>query len=260
MEPDGRFSYLLISRARSRCLGGVLIASASFWASCSFFSPPPPLPRQAAIESASIPAADAKIAALVQSADLIYFPSESLGSSGRYESAWKLVEALHRESGSFALGWDAIRGNEQSLLDRWTNRTVATDDTISALHLQGSAREVEICRRLLRDAASLGVHFLGLADDAAGEQFAAATISRYFEANRAEKILVFFHRAHLGRDHGVPYLVAQKVRARQLVFDSKPSPTSSPQLLAGGLRRNGWRSGGSLEIVDGPPVAGGDLP
>ena len=233
-----------------------MFASASFWASCSFFSPPPPLPRQAAIESASIPAADAKIAALVQSADLIYFPSESLGSSGRYESAWNLVEALQRETGSFALGWDAIRGDEQSLLDRWTNGKVATHDTIPALHLQGSAREIEICRRLLRDAAPLGVHFLGLGDDAAGEQFAAATISRYFEANRAEKILVFFHRAHLGRDHGVPYLVAQKVRARQLVFDSKPSPTSSAQLLAGGLRRNG----GSLEIVDGPPVAGGDLP
>lgn len=251
------------------------LALAGLCPSCSFFSAPPPLPRQAAIESALIPAADAKFMALVQNADIIYFPSESVGSSGRFEAAWKLVEALQRDGGSFAVGWDAIAGEDQPLLDRWANGKIATGDILPRLHLHGSAGEIEICRRFLREAAPLGVHLLALrlpseqragttdtADEAAGraERSAAAVIARYFQANRGEKILIFFHRAHLGRDHGVPYLVAQKARARQLVLDSRPSPASSGRLLAGSLLQDGWGSRGRLEIVNGAPVAGGNLP
>jgi hypothetical protein len=242
---------------------------------CGYFVRPPPLPRHAAIESALIPTADAKFTALVQNADIVYFPSESVGSSGRFESAWKLVEALRRDGGLFAIGWDAIGRDEQPFLDRWANQKVATGDIVPKLHLYGSAGEVEICRRFLREAVPLGAHVLALrqsseqtattadpADDSAAraEQFAAATIARYFQANRGEKILVFFRRAHLGRDHGVPYLVAQKVRARQLVLDSRPAPASGARLLAGGLLRRGLQGGGRLEIVNSAPIAGGDLP
>jgi hypothetical protein len=233
------------------------------------------LPRHAAIESALIPAADAKFTALVQNADIIYFPSEAVGSSGRFEPAWKLVETLQRDGGPFAIGWDAIGGEEQPRLDRLAKGKVASDDIIPKLPLHGSVREIEICRRFLREAAPLGVHVLGLlqpseqkaanteaADDVAlrAEQFAAAKIARFFQANRGEKILVLFHRAHLGRDHGVPYLVAQKVRVRQLVLDSRPSPASGASLLAGRLLRHRLGTGGRIEIVKGAPLAGGDLP
>jgi hypothetical protein len=243
--------------------------------SCGYFMRQPALPRHAAIESALIPAADAKFTALVQNADIIYFPSEAVGSSGRFEPAWKVVEALQRDGGPFAIGWDAIGGEEQPLLDRSAKDKVATDDIIPKLPLHGSAREVDICRRFLREVAPLGVHVLALRqpterrapttdapDDAAlrAEQFAAAKIARYFQANRSEKVLVFFRRAHLGRDHGVPDLVAQKVRVRQLVLDSRPSPASGASLLAGGLRRHRWWTGGRLEIVNSAPLAGGDLP
>jgi uncharacterized iron-regulated protein len=242
---------------------------------CSYFERQPPLPSHAAIESAVIPAADAKFTALVQNADIIYFPSESVGTSGRFEAAWKLVEALQRDGGPFAVGWDAIDGDEQRLLDRWAKGKVAAAEVVPQLPLHGSAREVEICRRFLREAAPLGVQFLALrqarerraatadsSDDAVlrAEQFAAATIARYFQANRGEKILVFFHRVHLGRDHGVPYLVAQKARARQLVLDSKPSPASGTSLLAGGLDGRRCWAGGSLEIVNGAPITASDLP
>jgi hypothetical protein len=222
-----------------------------------------------------IPAADAKFTALVQNADIIYFPSEAVGSSGRFESAWKLVEALQRDAGSFALGWDAIGGEEQPLLDRWAKGQVAADEVIPSLSLHGSAREIEICRRFLREAAPLGVHILALrqpgeqktastegADDGVlpAEQFAAAKIARYFQANRGEKILVLFRRAHLGRDHGVPYLVAQKARLRQLILDSRSSPASGASLLAGGLLRHRLGIGRGVDIVNRAPVARGDLP
>lgn len=222
-----------------------------------------------------IPAGDAKFTALVQNADIIYFPSESVGTSGRFEAAWKLVEAVQRDGGPFAVGWDAIGGEEQPLLDRWAKGKVAAGEVVPQLSLHGSAREVEICRRFLREAAPLGVQVLALGqpserrtatsdstDDGVlrAEQFAAATIARYFQANRGEKILVFFHRVHLERDHGVPYLVAQKARARQLILDSRPSPASGARLLAGSFLGRRWWSGRSLEIVNGTPFAGRDLP
>jgi len=234
----------------------------------------PPLPSHSAIESAVIPAADAKFTALVQNADIIYFPSESVGTSGRFEAAWKLVEALQRDGGSFAVGWDTIGGEEQRLLDRWAKGKVATGEVVPQLTLQGSAREIEICRRFLREAAPFVVQFLGLrqpserraaptdsSEDAVlrAERFAAATIAQYYQANRGEKILIFFHRIHLGRDHGVPYLVAQKARARQLVLDSR-SPASGASLLAGGFYRRRLWAGRSLEIINGTPIAASDLP
>jgi hypothetical protein len=256
-------------------LGGLSFVTLLLLSSCSYFERQPPLPSRAAIESAVIPAADAKFAALVQNADIIYFPSEAVGTSGRFEAAWKLVEALQQDGGPFAVGWDTIGGEEQRLLDRWARAKVATGEVVPQLSLQGSAREVEICRRFLREAAPLGVQFLGLhppserraaASDSSNEavlraeQFAAATIARYYLANRGEKILVLFHRVHLGRDHGVPYLVAQKARARQLVLDSRPSPASGASLLAGGFDRAHRGAGGSLEIVNGAPITAGDLP
>jgi hypothetical protein len=65
-------------------------------------------------------------------------------------------------------------------------------------------------------------------------------------------LLVLVHRRHLGNDRGVPYFVAQKIKARQLVLDSQPHPPARSQLLALGGRE------GRLEIVDGAPGAGRD--
>ena len=252
---------------------GFSCASLFLFSNCKYFVRQPPLPSHAAIESAVIPAGDAKFSALVQSTDIIYFPSEAVGSSGRFEAAWKLVEALRRADGAFALGWDVISGDEQPQLDRWAKEKVATGE-IPELHLHGSSAETENCRKFLRAIAPLNVQVLGLSQPAQeradvsdapdvglpGEQFAAGAIARYFQANRGDKILVFLHRAHLGRDHGVPFLVAQKVRARQLVLDSRPAPASGRRLLAGSLLgRRGW-GGGSLQIVNGAPIAGSDLP
>ena len=45
---------------------------------------------------------------LVQSADIIYFPSESIALDSRSEAAWKLLDALRHNSPSFALGWDLV--------------------------------------------------------------------------------------------------------------------------------------------------------
>src|SRR4051794_29885227 len=63
--------------ARALCL-----AALSLLFSCTFFSVQPPLPRRAAIEASG---SEEKFAALVQEADIIYFPSESVALHSRSE-------------------------------------------------------------------------------------------------------------------------------------------------------------------------------
>jgi hypothetical protein len=87
------------------------------------------------------------------------------------------------------------------------------------------------------------------------EEFAAERIVGHFREHRDEKLLIFVHRRHLESARGVPYFVAQKIKARQLVLDSQPHRSSPSQLLA--LRGHcgvPWR----LEIIDGSPGAGSD--
>ena len=200
-------------RARPRILSFlfafVLYLPLIFCSSCGFFSRPPALPRHAAIEFATDSGGDDKFALLVENADIIYFPTELVGPPRSSESSWKLVEALQRNGGRFALGWDLIGGKES-----------------------------ETCRAFLREAGKRGANFMALRAESETallhEEFAAERIAGYFREHRDEKLLVFLHRRHLGNNRGVPYFVAQKIKARQLVLDSRQHPPESPRLLAGG--------------------------
>lgn len=175
---------------------------------------------------------------MVQSADIIYYPSESIALTKRSEAAWKLLEALHRRGGSFALGWDAISGEQQVVLDEWAHRSGANASAMPRLHLDAAPGEEESCHAFLRAASKRGAHILALGRPAAeiakqsSEEFAAARIGDYFHQHRSEKILVFLRRAQLDGNHGVPHFVAQRTKARQLVLNPRPNATPRARLLA----------------------------
>ena len=219
-----------------------LCAGLCLLASCSFFSPQPPLPRRAAIEPTG---SSEKFSALIDSADIIYFPSESVTLDSRSEAAWKLLDALRRNSGSFALGWDLSgRDDEHRLFLAEAGRGGAE---ILSLRAPAPAPADEKFRgfepppgdferfaqrfspRDLNEARMRSAYETALF----AQQFAAAEISSHFREHRGEKILVFLRRDHLGRDYGVPYFVAQKTKARQLILN--PQRHSEP---AGLLARN----------------------
>lgn len=217
--------------------GCILFGAAVLCASCSFFFRQPPLPRQAAIESTN--AGLEKFSALVQSGDIIYYPSESVTLRTRSEAAWKLLEALHRDGGSFALGWDSISGEQQVVLDEWANRSALNGSAMPRLHLDAGPGEEENCRAFLRMASRKGAHILALGRPSAdiarqsSEEFAAGRIADYFHQHRSEKILVFLRRAQLDRHHGVPSFVAQRTKARQVVLNPRPDSAPRARLLAG---------------------------
>jgi hypothetical protein len=249
-------------------------------AGCAFFSGQPALPRRAAIESQIAPEADDKYGPLVENADIIYFPAELVGPPQRSEPAWKLAEALHRHGRAFVVGWDAISAEEQSLLDQWAKQRAFEDGTVAQLRLFAAAGQRENCRAFLRESRKLGARFLALrkspdpraagisAEEAAfqAEEFAADKIAEQFRERRSEKLLVFLPRRHLGSARGVPYLVAQKIKARQLVLDSREHPASRARLLAFVTHRGGisgrWLPGIArhFQIVNGAPGSRGDQP
>lgn len=231
----------------------VLLASCP---SCAFFYRQPALPKHAAIETRETPQTDEKFAALVQDADIIYLPTELLGPDARSDPATKLVEALQRHGSAFAIGLDLISGEEQALLDQWAKRELSTENLISRLQLSGTPRERENCRAFLGQAKDWSARFLALRSPTdvlgAAEEFAAERIIEHFRRHRDKKLLVLIRRRHLEKDRGVPYFVAEKIKARQLVLDSQPHPSSRSQLLAlGGQGRR-------LEIIDGAPGPGLD--
>jgi len=226
-----------VDRNRGIFLGRcILLAAALLCGSCSFFSRQPPLPRQAAIEPNN--AADEKFDGLVQSADIIYYPSESVALRARSEAAWKLLEALQRSGGSFALGWDSISGEQQVVLDEWANRSAATSSAMPRLHLDAAPGEEESGHAFLRAAGKRGARILALGRPSANiamqssEEFAAARIAEYFKEHRGEKILVFLRRTQLDQSQGVPHFVAQSTKARQLVLNPRPASTPRGRLLA----------------------------
>jgi hypothetical protein len=240
----------------------------SLCAGCSFFSGQPPLPRHTAIEAT---VADEKFIALVQEADIIYFPSESVALSRRSETAWKLLEALERTGNSFALGWDLI-GDEENYRGFLAEAKKA-DAQILALRVSTPLVAQEIApgfepppgdfERFAQRGSSRGVSELKLrgAYERAilAEEFAATKIAGYFREHRNEKILVFVRHEHLGANHGVAYFVAQKTKARQLVLEPQAHPTARSQLLAGnGARLWGRLGARRFEIVNGSPVTGGN--
>jgi len=209
--------------------------------SCSFFSRQPPLPRHAAIEPTG---SDKKFSSLIEDADIIYFPSESVALGSRAEAAWKLLEAVRRHGGSFALGWDET-GNEEKHRDFLAEASKAGGEILTLrAPAQGDANEtlrgfepppgdyerfaLQFASRELSEAKLRGMYETVLL----AEQYAAAKIAAHFREHRGEKILVFVRRAHLGRDHGVPYFVAQKTKARQLILNPQRHRDSAPGLLA----------------------------
>jgi hypothetical protein len=184
----------------------ICLAAFSLLSSCSFFSRQPPLPRRAAIEPSG---SEEKFAALVQEADIIYFPSESVALHSRSETAWKLLETLRGRGGPFAIGWDW--GNEG---DR---------------------------RNYLDEASKGGAEILALNDakwrsqneaDLSVDEFVANEITAYVRGHRNDKLLLFLRRERLGMGQGVPYLVAQKTKARQLILNPRRRSDSGPGLLA----------------------------
>jgi hypothetical protein len=186
---------------RAFCLATLFLLS-----SCSFFSAPPPLPRRAAIEPSG---SEEKFATLIQEADIIYFPSESVALHSRSEAAWKLLETLRRRGSPFAIGWDwSNEGDRRSYLD------------------EASRGGAEILA--LNDAKWRSQNEAGLSAD----QFVANEITAYVREHRNDKLLVFLRRERLGMGQGVPYLVAQKNKARQLILNPRRHSNSGLGLLA----------------------------
>ena len=278
MEPDKR-----LVRAKpagvaflSKAIGAAVFLG--LLGSCAFFSRPPALPRHAAIESRVAPQADDKYDPLVENADIIYYPAELVGSPQRSEPAWKLAEALHRHGRAFVVGWDAFGADQQPLLDQWGKGRGLENETLAQLHLSGGAGDRENCRAFLRESRKFGARFLALrkvrdlrvtavpTDEEAfqAEEFAVEKIVEQFRERRSEKLLVFLHRRHLGETRGVPYLVAQKVKARQLVLDSREHPSGRTRLLAFVTHRGGiagsllFGIARRLQIVNRTPVSAGD--
>jgi hypothetical protein len=219
---------------------GLLFAGFFLVASCSFFSRQPALPRRAAIESTG---SGEKFARLIEEADIIYFPSESVTLDSRSEAAWKLLEALRGTGGSFALGWDLgeraddyrnflaeagksgagilpLRAPAQVVADETTRGFEPPPDDFEKFARRFSPRDPNEPK--MRDAYETALR---------AEQFAAAKISSHFREHRGEKILVFLRRDHLGPDRGVPYFVAQKTKARQLILNPQRHREPGPGLL-----------------------------
>jgi hypothetical protein len=192
--------------SRAIWAGAVLLAALLFLPGCSFFARQPPLPRRAAIEPAGN---EQKFFSLVQDADILYFPSESAAFRSRSEAAWKLLEALRRGSGSFAIGWDWARmeGDRRDYLDEAGR----------------SGAEILVLNEIRERAEN--------ESGASADEFIADKIAGYFRDHRNDKMLVFLRRQHLGIDHGVPFLVAQHTKARQLILNPQRSD-SGRRLLA----------------------------
>jgi hypothetical protein len=219
---------------------GILFAAFFLISSCSFFSRQPPLPRRAGIEPTG---SGEKFARLIESADIIYFPSESVVLDSRSEAAWKLLEALRRSGGSFAVGWDlmgredehrtflAEAGNSGAeILPLRAPAQTEADETSRGFELPPGDFERFARRFPTRDRNDAR---LRAAYEAAllAQQFAAVKISAHFREHRGEKILVFLRRDHLGPDRGVPYFVAQKTKARQLILKPERHREPGPGLL-----------------------------
>jgi hypothetical protein len=219
----------------------VLLATLFLFSDCSFFSRQPPLPRQAAVEPDG---GDETFTNLVQSADIIYFPVESVVQP-RSSAAWKLLEALKRNRDSFALGWDSAVADE-TVHRAFLNEAGKSGGQVLVLHAQPELVAAEISpefvpppedfERFARRSSSRGLKESVLRQEYTAElirqQLAADKIASYFKEHRNEKILVFLRRDEVRGDYGVPYFVAQKTKARQLILNPQRHRESGRGLLA----------------------------
>jgi hypothetical protein len=223
-----------------RSLGLVLLAALFFFADCSFFSRQPPLPRRAAVEPEG---GDEIFTDLVQSADIIYFPVESVVLLPR-SSAWRLFEALKRNGGSFALGWDMAVGDDKVRRVLLNEASKSGAEVLKLHEVEPVALEAppefvpppEDFERFARRYSSRAVKEGTLRAEYKAalfrQQFAANQIASYFKEHRRDKILVFLRRDEVRGDYGVPYFVAQKTKARQLLLNPKQAGPPRPRLLA----------------------------
>jgi hypothetical protein len=175
--------------------------------SCGYFGGQPPLPRRAAIEPSG---SEQKFTTVIQDADIIYFPSESVALHSRSEAAWKLLETLRGRGGSFALASD------------WTGNEADRRDYLD----EASKGGAEILA--LTDAKWRARNEPALTAD----QFVADEITAYFRQHHNEKVLVFLRRERLAMGQGVPYLVAQRTKARQLILNPRRRSDSGAGLIA----------------------------
>jgi hypothetical protein len=256
----------LVLRGRSWI---VLSLAAGFLGGCSFFSSPPPLPRRAAIEPGS---SDERFVGLVDGADIIYFPTEAVALSRHSDLAWRLLNALQRTGKPFAVG---LETNEDSAPGRALHAELAKfgADILPLRPSSELAREdpgfivpPEDYERFAqrpehRDVSPAKLRAAYEAE-LITEQLLAQTIARYARDHTSDRVLVFVRHRLMGSEHGVPYFVAQKTKARQLVLNPEPSARPGPGLMAGSgsrERRLRWllRPDG-LQIVDRTPFAGSD--
>jgi hypothetical protein len=249
-----------------RTLWLLLLAGQLVLAGCSFSSRQPPLPRRAAVEPGE---ADETFARLTESADIIYFPVEAALAGSKSGALGKLLEALQRDRGSFALGWDPAVGDEKThrvLL----NEASKTGAQVLSLKVPAEVLAAEAApdfvpppqdfERFARHLSARGLKEPALRAEYKAalirQQYVADKIASYFREHRSEKMLLFLRGAEVSGDYGVPYFVAAKTKARQLILNPERHSDSGRGLLAGWGRR--LLSGG-LEIVDGAPVTARDL-
>jgi hypothetical protein len=226
----------------SSALRLVLFAALFCSGGCSFFSHQPPLPRQARVETGG---GDETFVKLVESADIIYFPVESFALLPRSGAAWKLLEALKRNGDSFAVGWDTAAGDER-VRRALLIETGKSGAQVLSLHEPSEAAVAEMSvdvipppedfERFARRFSSRGLKEGALHTEYEAsltrQKIAAEKIASYFKEHRGEKVLVFLRRDEVGSDYGVPYFVAQKTKARQLILNPRRQRESAGGLLA----------------------------
>lgn len=147
-------------RAAVRCAWPALIVvQLLLTPGCAFFFPKPALPKRGTIEAAAAPAPGDDFSGYVARADVLYFPSERLGGGGA-EACARLLENFRREGVRFTVAWDLIDAEQQPLLDEISAAESGRERLIERLRLNGTARDRQHCRQLLRDAP--GIRYLAL--------------------------------------------------------------------------------------------------
>ena len=215
---------------------------------CAFFAGKPALPKHASIEELQKPATPTDFSAVVESADLIYFPRDRVTSGVRSEPAALLREALEKTGRPFVIGWDLIDAAQQPLLDEISTQIgAAREESIGKLDLVGSGRAREHCRAALREPGPAGIKHLALRCPAlllrkvaASEPFAAEErellprgykrprggmegyAERMANPNPADPALIRLYRTEL---------VRQQFAADRIVSHLRGSPDGTKALL-----------------------------
>ncbi|MFN2508682.1 MAG: ChaN family lipoprotein [Chthoniobacterales bacterium] len=107
--------------------------------------------------------AETNFAALVITAEIIYFPGERAASGARSEPAALLLDALQQNGTAFAIAWHLIEAAEQPVLDQLPGKTNgAREELIAQIDPAGSGRAREHCRAVLRHGGLAGIRHLAL--------------------------------------------------------------------------------------------------